>query len=243
MTCKFGNIEIKTLAILLAMFVIAVIFWDTLLIYPIKLFVVILHESSHGLAAVVMGGRILSIEINQRIGGVCYVLIPQTFAAQFVLSSAGYLGSILWGGLILIFAARTKYDNILGVIIGGFLILLSVLYIRTVFGALFTIGFGLLLAVVSFLAKNVIVDLLMKFLGMTSCLYVIIDIKHDLIDRTNIGSDADSLAQLLGAQNLSMVIGIIWIIIAVFAFGLFLWISGRGKNRNEKRPHPIRTSV
>ena len=72
----------------------------------------------------------------------------------------------------------------------------------------------------------------MKFLGMTSCLYVIIDIKEDLIDRTNIGSDADTIAQLLGFQGFSVLIGIIWIVLAVFAFIFSLWIASRGAKDN-----------
>lgn len=224
-----SNFDLRTLGILLVMFLIAVVFWNTILIYPIKLFVVILHELSHGLAAVVMGGKITQIEINQRIGGVCHVFIPDTFLAQFVLSSSGYLGSIFWGGLILILAARTKYDNILGMVIGGLLILLSLAYIRTMFGVLFTVGFGAALIAVCALAKNAIVDVIMKFLGMTSCLYVVIDIKEDLIQRTGIGSDADALAQLLGLQSLSIVIGVIWILIAIAVFAGFLWIAGQNK--------------
>ncbi len=224
------GIDMQTIGILLVMFLIAVVFWNTILIYPIKVFVVILHEFSHGLAAIVSGGSIERIEINQRIGGVCYTRIPPTFWARFIVASAGYLGSIFWGGLILIIASRTKYDNILGMLIGGFLILLSVLYIRTMFGFLFTAGFGVALILIAYFAQNVVTDVLMKFLGMTSCLYVIIDIKEDLIDRTAIGSDADAIAQLLGIQSLSVPVGIFWIILALLSFGLFLWIASKGES-------------
>jgi len=220
-----GNIDVQTIGILSAMFVIAIIFWHSYLIYPIKLFVVILHEFSHGLAAVLTGGSIVRIEVNQQVGGVCYTM----GGARFIVASAGYLGSIFWGGLILIIAARTKYDNIMGMIIGGFLILLSALYIRNPFGLLFTAGFGVVLAIVSYTAKNVVIDIIMKFLGMISCLYVIIDIKSDLIDRTGIGSDADTIARLLGSQSLSVPIGIAWILIAILGFGVFLWIASRGE--------------
>ena len=221
--------DIQTIGILLLMFSVSVIFWHSMLIYPIKLFVVILHEFSHGFAAILTGGSIVKIEVNQLIGGVCYTM----GGTRFIVASAGYLGSIVWGGLILIIAARTTYDNIMGMIIGGFMILLSALYIRNLFGFLFTAGFGAFLIIISYTAKNALVDLLMKFLGMTSCLYVIIDIKEDLIDRTNIGSDADTIARLLGSQDLSVPIGIAWIFLAVCAFILFLWIASQGDNVRE----------
>lgn len=222
-----GDLDIQTIGILLAMFLVAVIFWNTFIIYPVKLFVVILHEFSHGIAAVLTGGSIVKIEVNQQVGGVCWTM----GGSRFIVASAGYLGSIFWGGLILIIAARTKYDNIMGIIVGGFLILLAALYIRNWFGFFFTAGFGVALALVSYKVKNVVIDLIMKFLGMTSCLYVLIDIKEDLIDRSGIGSDADTIARMLGSQSLSVPIGIIWILIALAAFGFFLWIAGRGEKK------------
>ena len=43
-------------------------------------------------------------------------------------------------------------------------------------------------------------------------------------------SDADAIARMLGIQSLSIVVGILWILIAVAAFGFFVWIAGRGGN-------------
>jgi len=219
----------KTIGVLSLMFLIAFIFWDTPLIYPIKLFVVILHEVSHGLMAVITGGQIDRIEIDYRVGGVCYF----RGGNLFLTASAGYLGSIFWGGLILILAAKTKYDNIMGIITGAFLVILSIFYVRNMFGFFFTLLFGICLIIISYKASNYVLDLVMKFLGMTSCLYAIIDIKEDLISRTNIGSDADYIAQSLGWQKLSVPIGIFWIFIALISFCIFLFIAG--KNDEKKK--------
>ncbi len=223
---RFHSVDLQTLGILVVLFLVAAVFWDTLLIYPIKLFVVVLHEFSHGLAAILTGGRIVKIEVNQLVGGVCWTV----GGSRFIVASAGYLGSIFWGGVIFMIAARTKYDNVLGMVIGGFLVALSLLYIRNMFGFFFTVGFGVLLISVSAFARNAIVDILMRFLGMTSCLYVIIDIKSDLIDRSGIGSDADTIAQLLGFPGLSVLIGILWIVIALAALIGFFWIASKRNN-------------
>jgi len=45
--------------------------WDTRIIYPLKIFVVFLHEVSHGIAAVAGGGSIAGIQISSNQGGVC----------------------------------------------------------------------------------------------------------------------------------------------------------------------------
>lgn len=214
---KFKGIDWKNIGVLLFLFLMTIIFWNSVIFYPVKLFVVLLHEISHGLAAILTGGRISQIVIDQQLGGVCYTL----GGIHFFILCAGYLGSMLWGGIILIIASRTKYDAILAGFIGGILILIAALYIRTLFGLAFTIGFGIALIAIAKFAHAKVTDFLMKFLGMTSCLYAIIDIKEDLIDRTVPGSDAYMIAKMIGFPSLSIVIGILWII---FALIVFLWV-------------------
>ena len=46
--------------------------WDTGLVYPLKVFVVLLHEVSHGLVAIMTGGTIDRITLSAQEGGACY---------------------------------------------------------------------------------------------------------------------------------------------------------------------------
>ncbi len=55
----------------LALGLAALVLWDTVVAYPFRVFVVFLHEISHGLAAVLTGGRIVSIGLSIDEGGVC----------------------------------------------------------------------------------------------------------------------------------------------------------------------------
>ena len=134
---KLINNRYKT-AYLVGLIFIALVFWNTLLIYPIKLFVVMLHEMSHGLMAVLFGGEIIEIQIDKRIGGYCKYLISPSFWSTFMTSSAGYLGSLLWGSLILILAVRLKKDRYITLTIGILLLILSFFVIKS--GELFGIG-------------------------------------------------------------------------------------------------------
>lgn len=208
------------------MFVLAVVFWNTFLLYPIKLFVVALHELSHGLAAVLVGGRIDHIQIDYRIGGHCAYFMPGNagfFRNSFVAAS-GYLGSMLWGAVIFILAARTDWDRKVTLGIGVIMLGLSFFVIKSGewFGIVFCFAFAALLFGSYKFLPHKFHDIFLKFLGLTSCLYVIIDIKEDLIDRTGIGSDADAIAGMMGAPALSVPIGVIWSILAlavlIFAF-------------------------
>lgn len=206
-------------AVLGAMFLGAVIFWNTPVIYPIKLFVVVLHEMSHGLMAEAVGGDIVRIEISPMVGGVCYSTRPPGFWPSFLIASAGYLGSLVWGSFILLFAAYSRHDRYLSLAIGLVLLWLSwyVLKSGSVFGLAFTVGVAVAMIAAFRWMPPLYHDYMLRFIGLTSALYVVIDIKSDLIDRSGIGSDADAIAQLTGIP--SVVVGLAWMAIAlVFLF-------------------------
>ena len=70
--------------------------WDTPVVYPLKIFVVLLHEASHALVAVATGGSVHAITLDPREGGATL-----TYGGNhFLTLSAGYLGSLAWGALM-----------------------------------------------------------------------------------------------------------------------------------------------
>lgn len=211
---KLINDRYKT-AYLVGLILLALVFWNTLLIYPIKLFVVMLHEMSHGLMAVLFGGEIIEIQIDKRIGGYCKYLISPSFWSTFMTSSAGYLGSLLWGSLILILAVRLKKDKYITLTIGVLLLILSFFVIKSgeLFGIAMTLGLGLFMLIAFRFFGALFHDLWLKFIGFICCTYVIIDIKRDLIDNHNIDSDADKIAEITGFS--SVFVGVTWMIIAI----------------------------
>lgn len=200
---------------LLVLIVLVALLWNTLLVYPIKLFVVMLHEMSHGLMAIAFGGQIIEIQISQHIGGYCLYTISPTFWSEFMTASAGYLGSLFWGSMILVSAVKSEQDKYITLVIGLILIILSYFVLQSgeFFGTAMTFGLGLFMLIAFKYFSVFFHDLWLKFLGITSCAYVILDIKGDLIDNSNIGSDADAIARLTGIP--SVLVGITWMIIAI----------------------------
>src|SRR5687767_8967839 len=113
--------------------------WPTIWIYPLKIFVVFLHELSHALAGIATGGTVQRITLDPRQRGATYV----NGGNAFLMLSAGYLGSLLWG-LALLLVARTRPSLARRVVfaLGVLLLGATVLFVRNGFGFLFGLLFG-----------------------------------------------------------------------------------------------------
>ncbi len=215
---------------LLLIFIGIVFLWDTLFVYPLKIFVVFMHEVSHGLAAIATGGRIVEIQVNPQQGGRAIT----SGGSRFWTLTAGYLGSLLWGGLILLLAARTHFDKAISVLIGIGMVAISIGFGESTFTYLFGIGFGVVLLAVGFFLPEAVNDWILRVIGVTSCLYAILDIKSDVLDRPDLRSDARMLSELTGIPT--KVWGGLWILIAI---GLTLWfLYLAGKTTPVTRPTP-----
>ena len=206
---------------LILIFIGIVFLWDTLFVYPLKIFVVFMHEVSHGLAAIVTGGRIHEIQINQQQGGYART----QGGSEFWTLTAGYLGSLLWGGIILLLAARTHLDKAISVLIGLGMVAISIGFGESTFTYLFGIGFGVVLLAVGFFLPEVVNDWILRVIGVTSCLYAILDIKSDILDRSHLRSDARMLSEITGLTTEFW--GILWILIAIGLTLWFLYLAGK----------------
>ena len=194
----------------LVLFLVAVYFWDSMLVLPIKYLTVFFHELSHGLAAVFTGGSIVRIELNANQGGVCWT----SGGIRFIVISAGYLGSLLWGSLILLGAVKTRFDQQITAGLGVLLLGVTLVWVRNLEGIIICVLTGFALLALAAYSNEKICDQFLKFLGLTSCFYVLIDIKEDLIDRSVRGSDAYKIGEMLFLPD--WLVGIVWLAIAGF---------------------------
>jgi hypothetical protein len=189
--------------------------WDTPAIYPLKIFVVMLHEISHGLVAVGTGGSIERIVLDPAQGGACYC--PGGNA--FLTLSAGYLGSLLWGvGLVSAAQSSRVSNRFLVAAVGLAVLVLTALYVRNGFGLLFGLGFGATLFAAGRRLGPGANRVILTTLGLTSCLYAILDIKSDILDRPHLESDAAMLGQLTSTPTVLW--GVIWTAVALAVVAL-----------------------
>ena len=215
----------KEVAILLGLGAAVFFLWDTVLIYPLRLLVVFFHEMSHGLAAIATGGSVVEIRVVAAEGGLC---ITQGGSRFFILS-AGYLGSMMWGGTILLLASRARIHQGLSVLLGIVMTAVTLWLVRPVesFGFAFGLlaGFALLAAGLRLNATGN--KYMLKAIGLVSCIYVVLDIRSDILDRPGLRSDAFMLAEHTGVPTL--VWGLAWIAIALVSGFYFLILSSKKK--------------
>ncbi|WP_299661089.1 M50 family metallopeptidase [uncultured Ruegeria sp.] len=194
---------------LIAIVALVFVFWNTLLVLPLKILVVFLHELSHALAIVTTGGSVESFSVSPQQGG----LVIGRDGNRFISLSAGYLGSLLFGMGLLINALRTNADRAVLGVFGGVMLVVTLLYVRDPFAMAFCAGSGaVMLAAAWYLSRN-LCDLVLRVIGLTSMIYVPFDIFDDTIRRAGLRSDAYMLAEEFGGTT--MMWGGMWLVLSV----------------------------
>jgi len=210
-------------AALLGLMVVVFLLWNTWVIYPLKILVVFFHESSHGIVAYATGGRVVAIRLEAAQGGLC---VTQG-GNRFLTLTAGYLGSLVWGGILLTWASRGRGAKIAAGLLGAAILFVSMVFIRPLlsFGFAFGVLTGAAMLLLAFRLPDWCNATVLKVVGLTSCFYAVLDIKSDIIDRPYLRSDASMLAELTHVPTL--VWGVLWIAVAVPAALWFLHLATR----------------
>jgi hypothetical protein len=199
----------RRLVLPLALAAAVLLLWDTPVVYPFRIFVVLLHEVSHGMAAVATGGRIVSIGLTADEGGVCVT----RGGSPFLILNAGYLGSLLWGALFLLLGRRRTIARSVVSLVGALTLLATLLYVRTWFGFAYGLVAGAALLLVAARLAAAASEILLATLGATSALYAVWDVLSDVVLRHSGQSDAAALARLTGVPALAW--GVLWVALSV----------------------------
>ena len=99
------------------------IFWENPVLMPVKLLVVYLHEISHAIATVITGGEVRVIAVSMDESG-----FTQTTGGNFMaIAGAGYLGSSIFGSLMLHSGLSGKFVRTVSWSIGVLIICFTIL--------------------------------------------------------------------------------------------------------------------
>ena len=192
-----NHLDGKLLFALAAAALAGILFWNTWPLYPFKLLVVLMHESGHAAATLLVGGSVDAIRISPDQGGLTVSRFPPSVLRQVIITSAGYVGSAVSACVLLVLAARSRQARWPLIALAGWCALVTALYVRDGFTLIFvgacTLALGLLARFgSSWLRRGVLV-----FLAAFSCCYALYDIRDDLLHLTSWsgGTDADALAR------------------------------------------------
>ncbi|MFH1196443.1 MAG: M50 family metallopeptidase [bacterium] len=209
----YSRFEVITLSFILILFLFL---WDTFLVFPIKLFTVILHEVSHGIAGILSGGQILMIQFDPNLGGMCII----EGGNEFIVASAGYIGSLILGSILFISSFKKYLSYWVCIGYGALLILITSNLLVGKFEIIMSLLFAVFLILSAKFLKWEIHSFIMKLIGLTSCIYVLFDIKDDLFASAERQTDAQLIFLLTGIPI--FIWATLWLFIAALTIYLLL---------------------
>ena len=204
----------RRLIALAACIAIAIYFWDLPVFGPLKLLVVMMHESGHALATFLVGGHVQRVVIASDQSGYCLSQIPQSFLDAVVVYSSGYLGSAVAGSTLLWLGLRLRFHrHVLGAI-AIWLFAMAFLLAGNPFTFVFCLVGAAILGLIAAKLKDAVAEWLVLFIGSFSGLYALFDLRDDLWNSaTRAHSDAALLANLTGVP--SVVWAALWTLVGV----------------------------
>ncbi len=141
------------------------------ILYPITLLVTFFHETGHAFFAVITGGSVHGIQINNDGSG--YAMIAGGFSLLVI--PGGYIGSALWGNLLLYVSLyRDRYSNIILYFLMAILVFTSIVWFNSIGTSAVLLVFAAVIYWISRLSKSV-QNIFLIVIGTSSLVYILMD--------------------------------------------------------------------
>jgi hypothetical protein len=227
---------------------ISVVLWfipyAEVLTYPFRIFVTFIHEGGHAIAALLTGNSVESLSVAMNASGETYTTQGGLFSQVFI-SSAGYLGSMLFGALLLILIRKSVAARL--VLLGSAILVFALTMIYGLFKPLFVSGAwagipftliaGLFLTVALFViarfASRKVASFFVSFLAVQCILNALFDLKTVLFLSAPFGAgvQTDALNMYRATGIPAILWAFIWIALAlgILWFAMRMYVAGRDK--------------
>ncbi len=216
--------------------VVVVTLWWTPLLFPFRIMTTTVHEMSHAITVILTGGTVASFDVNVNGSGV----VSFSGGIALLIFSAGYLGSTLFGGVMLLIAKNEKgRRNALKFLAIGLVAVLAIGGLLRVLRTgnplnffLFTDIVALLLvaglvAVLWFLAikaPDIVVSFVAYTLALLSCLYAVFDLINVF---SSVVSPLGGFNDARGLESATGIPAVIWAGVWCLVAGFILFQFGR----------------
>jgi hypothetical protein len=225
----------RSAQILVAMLAFCILFWNvpliSTLLYPLKLFVTMIHESCHVLVARLTGATINSMSISPDESG-----LTQTIGGfRPLVACAGYTGTAIFGGLMIWLGREPKAARSVLRALGWILLSLTIFYGSGGFFSfiwMLIISGGILYA--SKKASTQHCHLLLLMLAVITTIEAFIDFRilTSVALQADVRTDASNLAQVTGIPRTiwTLFFGSFSLVVLFLSF----WLSYRPAVRGKK---------
>jgi len=226
--------------------------------YPFRIFVTFIHEGGHAIAALLTGNSVQSLSVATNASGETYTT-QGGLISQVAVSSAGYLGSMAFGALLLVLIRKSVAARIVllssGILVFGLTIiygLLKPLYSGTSWSGIpFTLVAGTFIAVglvlVARFAGAKVASFFVSFLAVQCVLNALFDLKTVFFLSSpfapSVPTDAVNMANATGIPALFWAVIWIGLALGILWFAMRLYVAGRDKGFQPDLPFEETTTI
>ena len=182
------------LALAIALIVLWQVPWLSWLVYPFRLFGTFVHELSHGLAALATGGHFQRFSVQPDLSGLAW----SAGGVRMIVTSAGYIGSAIFGGILIALHARWLSARTMLYAMTIVFALLCLLFVRNLFGIASALALTAALLFATLKLPEAWRDSLLKVLALQlildgySSLFTVFQLSREGVSQT----DAYTMSQL-----------------------------------------------
>ena len=193
------------------------------LVYPFRLFGTFVHELSHGVAALATGGEFLRFAVHADLSGLAW----SSGGIRWIVASAGYVGSALCGGVLLVLAARGVPPRLILYGLSTVLLGLSLLLVSNIFGLVSAV---LLSGTLFYLARRISSDASLWVVRLLAVMLTLDSVGSlfDLLWLSGTGgtqTDAHLMAQATGIP--AIIWGLLWSAVSLFVIAASFMVAFR----------------
>jgi hypothetical protein len=237
---KADRLELRTVAIaLLASLLLWNLPFGGVLLYPFKLFATWLHEMSHGLLMLVTGNGLDRVVIYRDTSGLAHASDQAGPTALAFIAASGYMGTSLWGALLLVVTPTARSARIAMLVLAGLLALSAMLVIATpkhdAFGLYAVGGMAAVVAGAAILLPPRWRIAVAHFIAAQSCVNALLDIRvlfrpQQIVNGMPTESDAHSMARATFGTDAQWALwfwAIVWLLWSLVVLYVALRLSAR----------------
>lgn len=212
----------------------------SILSYPFNIFVTFIHEGGHALAALLTGNSVGSLSVAMDASGATYTTQGSIFS-QMLISSAGYIGAIAYGALLLLLIRRSVAARYVLIGSGAFVLALTLIYgLSSPFTIIMGVGIAAGLAAIAKYASPRVATFFVSFLAVQAVLNALLDLKTLLfysVLPSEARTDAANMANATGIPAFFWTV--VWIGLAFVILSLAMRAYSNSCERKKQQDLPF----